>query len=87
MSKEDKKLKYVSVLCVIILILLVCSGTVWSQSLPKVTLDFSAKAGKDNSVVVIQILFLITVLSLAPAILIMMTSFTRIIIVFHFLRI
>jgi flagellar biosynthetic protein FliP len=34
----------------------------------------------------IQILFLLTVLSLAPAILIMMTSFTRLIVVFSFLR-
>jgi flagellar biosynthetic protein FliP len=31
-------------------------------------------------------LFLLTILSLAPAILVMMTSFTRLIVVFHFLR-
>jgi flagellar biosynthetic protein FliP len=36
--------------------------------------------------VLIKILFLLTVLSLAPAILIMMTSFTRLIVVFSFLR-
>lgn len=36
--------------------------------------------------VTLQIIFLITILSLAPAILILMTSFTRIIIVFSFLR-
>jgi flagellar biosynthetic protein FliP len=34
----------------------------------------------------LQILFMITILSLAPSILIMMTSFTRIVVVFHFLR-
>ncbi len=34
----------------------------------------------------LEILFLLTVLSLAPAILLTVTSFTRIIIVFHFLR-
>ncbi|MCW2277929.1 flagellar type III secretion system pore protein FliP [Heliophilum fasciatum] len=34
----------------------------------------------------LQILFLLTVLSLAPSILIMMTSFTRILIVMHFTR-
>ena len=34
----------------------------------------------------LQILFLLTILSLAPAVLIMVTSFTRIIIVFFFLR-
>jgi len=36
--------------------------------------------------VLIQILFLLTILTLAPAILVMMTSFTRLIIVFSFLR-
>lgn len=34
----------------------------------------------------LQILFMLTILTLAPSILMMMTSFTRIIIVFHFLR-
>ena len=34
----------------------------------------------------LEILFLLTVLSMAPAIMLTMTSFTRIIIVFHFLR-
>jgi flagellar biosynthetic protein FliP len=36
--------------------------------------------------VLLEILFLLTVLSLAPAIMLTVTSFTRIIIVFHFLR-
>jgi len=36
--------------------------------------------------VLIQILILLTILSLAPAILIMMTSFTRLVVVFSFLR-
>ena len=36
--------------------------------------------------ILIQILILLTVLSLAPAILIMMTSFTRLVVVFSFLR-
>ncbi|HEX9654742.1 MAG TPA: flagellar type III secretion system pore protein FliP [bacterium] len=68
------------------ILLLLAATNLGAQPLPKMTLEFSKEAGKDNSVLAIQILFLITVLSLAPAILIMMTSFTRIIIVFHFLR-
>ncbi|MCX5908204.1 MAG: flagellar type III secretion system pore protein FliP [Deltaproteobacteria bacterium] len=36
--------------------------------------------------VLLQIIFLLTILSLAPSILIMMTSFTRLIVVFSFLR-
>jgi flagellar biosynthetic protein FliP len=57
-----------------------------AQSLPKVSVDFAGEGGKEDFSLVIQILFLITILSLAPAILIMMTSFTRLVIVFHFLR-
>ena len=34
----------------------------------------------------LEILFLLTVLSMAPAILLTVTSFTRIILVFHFVR-
>jgi flagellar biosynthetic protein FliP len=37
-------------------------------------------------VVVLEIIALLTVLTLAPAILILMTSFTRLVVVFHFLR-
>ncbi|MFQ5649078.1 MAG: flagellar type III secretion system pore protein FliP [bacterium] len=57
-----------------------------AQPLPKVTVELPGQTNKENSALAIQILFLITVLTLAPAIMIMMTSFTRIVIVFHFLR-
>jgi len=52
-----------------------------------ITLDMGGSSG-DDSVAgkVVQTIMLITVLSLAPSILIMMTSFTRIIIVLSFLR-
>ncbi|MDX9786416.1 MAG: flagellar type III secretion system pore protein FliP [Desulfobacterales bacterium] len=42
--------------------------------------------GPEDVAVVLQIVALMTVLSLAPAIMILMTSFTRLVIVFHFLR-
>ncbi len=54
--------------------------------LPKVTIGLDSAKNPQDFVPTLQILFLLTVLSLAPSILIMMTSFTRIIIVFHFLR-
>lgn len=60
--------------------------SVLAQSL---TLDFGGETGTgDGSVTgrVVQLVLLMTVLSLAPSILIMMTSFTRIIVVFSFLR-
>jgi len=52
------------------------------------TLDLESAAQSDGSLSarVLQLLALITVLSLAPSILIMMTCFTRIVVVFSFLR-
>lgn len=41
---------------------------------------------EDDLMLTLQILGVITVLTLAPSILVMMTSFTRIIVVFHFLK-
>lgn len=48
------------------------------------SLTFDSESGTMNST--IQILLILTILSLAPSILIMMTSFTRIIVVLHFVR-
>lgn len=55
-------------------------------SIPKIDIGITpAKSPKDVSAT-IQILLLLTILTLAPAILMLMTSFTRIIIVLSFLR-
>lgn len=48
------------------------------------TLEFNGDTGTLSSTV--QILLVLTVLSLAPSILVMLTSFTRIIVVLHFIR-
>jgi len=56
------------------------------SALPKVTIGVGQSANPSDLVPTLQIIFLITILSLAPSIIVMMTSFTRIIIVFHFLR-
>jgi flagellar biosynthetic protein FliP len=54
--------------------------------LPRVTIGVSPSAGPQDVSVTLQILFLLTVLTLAPAILLLMTPFTRIVIVLSFLR-
>jgi len=54
--------------------------------LPKVTLGFGQASSPTDVGVTLQILVLMTVLSLAPSILVLMTSFTRIIVILHFLR-
>jgi len=69
------------------LLLLCCwSGEAGAQGLPKISLQVEeAKRGGDAAVS-LQIIFMLTILSLAPSILIMMTSFTRIVVVLSFLR-
>lgn len=56
-----------------------------SVGIPAVQVS-TAEDGSQNYSVTIQILFIMTVLTLLPALLMMMTSFTRIIIVFAILR-
>lgn len=48
--------------------------------------NISSNAGSSSLSASLQMLLVLTVLSLAPSILIMMTSFTRIIVVLHFVR-
>ncbi|NBG87580.1 flagellar type III secretion system pore protein FliP [Isachenkonia alkalipeptolytica] len=57
-----------------------------SFPIPNVEIGVGEAQSPDEVASSIQILFLITILSIAPAILITMTSFTRIIIVLSFLR-
>ncbi len=56
------------------------------SAIPKISLGIESTDDPNALVPTIQILLLITVLSLAPSIVIMMTSFTRLVVVFHFLR-
>ena len=57
-----------------------------SMPFPKISLDVgTAQTGNDVSVT-LQILLLMTVLSLAPSLVIMTTAYLRIIIVFSFLK-
>lgn len=57
-----------------------------SVTVPSVNFSMKSTSNPKEIVSAIQIILLLTILTLAPAILILMTSFTRIIIVFSFLR-
>jgi flagellar biosynthesis protein FliP len=71
----------------ILLVFLVTSPWTMAQmTLPSVNLGFKTTENPSEIVSAIKIIMVLTILTLAPAILIMMTSFTRIIIVFSFLR-
>jgi flagellar biosynthetic protein FliP len=62
------------------------SASAQAWPIPTVKIDVGEAKGPGEVSVIIQILILLTVLSLAPAMLVMMTSFTRLIVVFSFLR-
>ena len=64
----------------------VCPDGALAQGLPKISLQVEEAEQGGDAAVSLKIIFLLTILSLAPSILIMMTSFTRIVVVLSFLR-
>lgn len=54
--------------------------------LPNINISIGGNQGTGGTAVTVQILFLLTILSLAPAIIVMVTSFTRIAVVLSLLR-
>jgi flagellar biosynthetic protein FliP len=88
MSQPNKRTSHVLFLAVVSAALLIPLAG-WAQEMPLLpTLQIGvAKAeGPEQVSILLQILLLLTVLSLAPAILVMMTSFTRLAVVFSLLR-
>lgn len=85
-----------TVIFFLVLIIIIFSVTGWSNTagaqefqIPDINLEISSPEGEDGGqdlVMSLQILLLLTILSLAPAIMVMVTSFTRIIIVFSIIR-
>ena len=69
-----------------IVALLVQADEATAQGLPRISLEVGEASTAEDVSVTIEILFLLTILTLAPAILIMLTSFTRIGVVLSFLR-
>jgi flagellar biosynthetic protein FliP len=61
-------------------------ATTAAAQLPKISLQIEEAVQGGDAAVSLQLIFLLTILSLAPSILIMMTSFTRIIVVLSLLR-
>lgn len=74
-----------------ILIFFLCGNLFAQQAgtsipFPKINLDVGTATNGNDVSVTLQILLLMTILSLAPSIVIMTTAYLRIIIVFHFLK-
>ncbi|MGV8078687.1 MAG: flagellar type III secretion system pore protein FliP [Syntrophales bacterium] len=88
-GRRNRKVCLLLALVVIpaVILLLASTGAAQPLSLPNVSLQIGGTAdtpGKTSTA--LQLLFLLTVLSLAPAILMMLTSFTRIVVVLSLLR-
>jgi flagellar biosynthetic protein FliP len=62
------------------------STNVTGSQFPRIDLSVTPVEGKDDYAMAIQVLILLTILSFGPAFITMMTSFTRLIVVFSFLR-
>ena len=76
-----------SSLIFLIIFSIICSGVVLSQNtFPSIKLGIEESSNPQDFSLTVKIVILMTILSLAPSIIMMMTCFTRIIIVFHFLR-
>jgi len=87
--RTGKFVQLLSILALVLLLLTLASvgQAAQSLSLPNISLSIGGAADEPGKVAtVIQLLFMLTVLSLAPAILLMATSFTRIIVVLSLLR-
>lgn len=75
-------------ICIVIILILLQAVAALAQPLtiPNVSLNIGGSTDPGKASTVIQLLFILTVLSLAPAILLMLTSFTRIVVVLSLLR-
>lgn len=64
------------------------ASSAWAEplSIPNISLNIGGKTDPGKASTVVQLLFILTVLSLAPAVLLMLTSFTRIVVVLSLLR-
>ncbi|MBU1052886.1 MAG: flagellar type III secretion system pore protein FliP [Proteobacteria bacterium] len=85
-KKGINNILFCSIIVAMLLILGAKSVAAADIALPSLLIGVESADNPEQVSVLIQILFLLTVLSLAPAILIMMTPFTRLAIVFSFLR-
>ena len=84
-------MKRLMLISVLLSFLLFNSSDIFAQQsqtvqLPNLGINLGTTDNPDDLAVTLQLLLLLTILSLAPSILIMTTSYLRIIIVFHFLK-
>ena len=84
----NKRLKYIFLAVMVIL-----PAALWAQNtggvrmpIPKIAFNIEEAVGPKDVALSLQILFLLTILTLAPSIIMMVTSFTRVVIVLDFVK-
>ncbi len=85
MRRDCRKIKIIGCL-IIFLALFGLAAPVVAQTLPKVSIQVGESDDASDLTTTLKILIGLTVLSLAPSIIIMVTSFVRIVVIFSFLR-
>ena len=78
--------KYLLIIIILVMVGHTAAQQTTSIPFPKIGIDIGTADKPQDVSVTLQLLLLMTVLSLAPSILIMTTAYLRIIIVFHFLK-
>ncbi|NLK09123.1 MAG: flagellar type III secretion system pore protein FliP [Firmicutes bacterium] len=89
MSARSRKSVLKFILTAVLIYLLLGATSANAQmmpAIPRITIGVDAADGPEEVALSLQILILLTVLSLAPAILVTMTSFTRSVVVLSFVR-
>ncbi len=80
-------MKFLKIALITIILFSVMGGIAHSQTtLPKISVQVEDSENAKDLSVTLQILLMMTILTLAPSIIIMLTSFVRIVVVFSFLR-
>ncbi len=80
------RMKKLLIVTIVLLLLIPFTALAAPLPIPQIGIDVGTSEKPQDIALSLQILALLTILSLAPAILILMTAFTRIIVVFSFLR-
>lgn len=80
------KRKWLLLVPLMITFLLIMVPNVYAEPIPDISINIGNGDGEASGTSTLSILLLITVLSVAPAIVVLMTSFTRIVIVLSFVK-
>lgn len=84
--RAPKKVRMIGMGVGVLLLGMVVSSSFAQTPIPKITLGVDQAQNPRDVAVTIQILILLTILTLSPSILVLMTSFTRLVVVLHLVR-